>query len=160
MIKTFDEFNRSSKPRLNEGRYYRMTLHTAERYEKKYTEGIECGNNDKDGRLKEYINNLIACLAGYDVEYIFDEMLDSRFDFLSEWFDEVSELGANRKNLLKNLEQIISPDEDWEDYDIVESYVEQIEEHSNMTKEELYNMLKTLIEQSDDRCDKVYFAWK
>ena len=34
MIKTFEEFNRSSKPRLNEGRHYGMTLHTAERYEK------------------------------------------------------------------------------------------------------------------------------
>lgn len=162
MIKTFEEFNRSSKPRLNEGRHYGMTLHTAERYEKKYNEGIVCsgsGDWDDDERLKENISFLIAFLAGYDVEYIFNDMPtdSSNFDFVTYWPSEVSEFGANRKKLIENLEQIISPDEDWDDNEATEGLIEEIEEY--MTREELYNMLKTLIEQSDDRCDRVYFAW-
>ena len=158
MIKTFEEFNRSSKPRLNEGRHYGMTLHTAERYEKKYTEGIVC-SKEWDERLMENIGFLIAFLANYDVEYIFDEMPTdaSNFDFVTYWPSSVSEFGVNRKNLLENLEQIISPDEDWDDNEATEGLIEEIEEY--MTREELYNMLKTLIEQSDDRCDRVYFAW-
>lgn len=158
MIKTFEEFNRSSKPRLNEGRHYGMTLHTAERYEKKYTEGIVC-SEEWDERLIENISFLIAFLAGYDIEYIFDEMPtdSSNFDFVTYWPSSVSEFGVNRKNLLENLEQIISPDEDWDANEATEGLIEEIEEY--MTREELYNMLKTLIEQSDDRCDRVYFAW-
>ena len=158
MIKTFEEFNRSSKPRLNEGRHYGMTLHTAERYEKKYTEGIVC-SEEWDERLIENIGFLIAFLANYDVEYIFDDMpTDStNFDFVTYWPSSVSEFGVNRKNLLENLEQIISPDEDWDANEQTEGLIEEIEEY--MTREELYNMLKTLIEQSDDRCDRVYFAW-
>jgi hypothetical protein len=158
MIKTFEEFNRSSKPRLNEGRHYGMTLHTAERYEKKYTEGIVC-SEEWDERLIENISFLIAFLAGYDIEYIFNDLPtdSSHFDFLTYWPSSVSEFGVNRKNLLENLEQIISPDENWEDNEATEGLIEEIEEY--MTREELYNMLKTLIEQSDDRCDKVYFAW-
>ena len=160
MIKTFEEFNRSSKPRLNEGRHYGMTLKTAERYEKKYTEGIVCsgsGDWDDDNRLKENIGFLIAFLAGYDIEYIFDDLQEYNFDFVSDWPSGVSEFGANRKKLIENLEQIISPDENWEDNEATEGLIEEIEEY--MTREELYNMLKTLIEQSDDRCDRVYFAW-
>ena len=158
MIKTFEEFNRSSKPRLNEGRHYGMTLHTAERYEKKYTEGIVCSEK-WDERLIENIGFLIAFLANYDVEYIFDEMpTDStNFDFVTYWPSIVSEFGVNRKNLLENLEQIISPDEDWDANEQTEGLIKEIEKY--MTREELYNMLKTLIEQSDDRCDRVYFAW-
>lgn len=158
MIKTFEEFNRSSKPRLNEGRHYGMTLHTAERYEKKYTEGIVC-SKEWDERLMENISFLIAFLAYYDIEYIFDEMPtdSSNFDFVTYWPSSVSEFGVNRKNLLENLEQIISPDEDWDANEQTEGLIEEIEEY--MTREELYNMLKTLIEQSDDRCDRVYFAW-
>ena len=158
MIKTFEEFNRSSKPRLNEGRHYGMTLHTAERYEKKYTEGIVCSEN-WDERLIENISFLIAFLAGYDIEYIFNDLPtdSSNFDFLTYWPSEVSEFGANRKKLLENLEQIISPDEDWEDNEATEGLIEEIEKY--MTREDLYNMLKTLIEQSDDRCDRVYFSW-
>lgn len=158
MIKTFEEFNKSSKPRLNESRHYGMTLHTAERYEKKYTEGIVC-SKEWDERLIENISFLIAFLAGYDIEYIFDEMPtdSSNFDFVTYWPSSVSEFGVNRKNLLENLEQIISPDEDWDANEQTEGLIEEIEEY--MTREELYNMLKTLIEQSDDRCDRVYFAW-
>lgn len=156
MIKTFEEFNRSSKPRLNEGRHYGMTLQTAERYEKKYTEGIVCGENWNE-RLIENISFLIAFLAGYDIEYIFDEMQEYNFNFVSDWPSGVSEFGANRKKLLENLEQIISPDENWEDNEATEGLIEEIEKY--MTREELYNMLKTLIEQSDDRCDRVYFSW-
>ena len=158
MIKTFEEFNRNSKPRLNEGRHYGMTLHTAERYEKKYTEGIVC-SEEWDERLIENISFLIAFLAGYDIEYIFNDLPtdSSNFDFLTEWPSSVSEFGVNRKNLLENLEQIISPDEDWDDNEATEGLIEEIEKY--MTREELYNMLKTLIEQSDDRCDRVYFAW-
>ena len=158
MIKTFEEFNRSSKPRLNEGRHYGMTLHTAERYEKKYTEGIVC-SEEWDERLMENISFLIAILAYYDVEYIFDDMPtdSSNFDFVTYWPSSVSEFGVNRKKLLENLEQIISPDEDWDYNEATEGLIEEIEEY--MTREELYNMLKTLIEQSDDRCDRVYFAW-
>ena len=156
MIKTFEEFNRSSKPRLNEGRHYGMTLKTAERYEKKYTEGIVY-SEEWDERLIENISFLIAFLAGYDIEYIFDDMQEYNFDFVSDWPSGVSEFGANRKKLLENLEQIISPDEDWDDNEATEGLIEEIEKY--MTREELYNMLKTLIEQSDDRCDRVYFAW-
>jgi hypothetical protein len=158
MIKTFEEFNRSSKPRLNEGRHYGMTLHTAERYEKKYTEGIVC-SEEWDERLIENISFLIAFLANYDVEYIFDDMPtdSSNFDFVTYWPFSVSEFGVNRKNLLENLEQVISPDENWENNEATEGLIEEIEKY--MTREELYNMLKTLIEQSDDRCDRVYFAW-
>jgi hypothetical protein len=158
MIKTFEEFNRSSKPRLNEGRHYGMTLHTAERYEKKYTEGIVC-SEEWDERLIENISFLIAFLAGYDIEYIFNDLPtdSSHFDFLTYWPSSVSEFGVNRKNLLENLEQVISPDENWENNEATEGLIEEIEKY--MTREELYNMLKTLIEQSDDRCDRVYFAW-
>jgi hypothetical protein len=158
MIKTFEEFNRSSKPRLNEGRHYGMTLHTAKRYEKKYTEGIVC-SEEWDERLIENISFLIAFLANYDVEYIFDDMPtdSSNFDFVTYWPSSVSEFGVNRKNLLENLEQVISPDENWENNEATEGLIEEIEKY--MTREELYNMLKTLIEQSDDRCDRVYFAW-
>ena len=112
-----------------------------------------------DERLIENIGFLIAFLANYDVEYIFDDMpTDStNFDFVTYWPSSVSEFGVNRKNLLENLEQIISPDEDWDANEQTEGLIKEIEEY--MTREELYNMLKTLIEQSDDRCDRVYFAW-
>ena len=158
MIKTFEEFNRNSNPRLNEGRHYGMTLHTAERYEKKYTEGIVC-SKDWDESLVANISLLIAFLADYNIEYIFDKLPadESNFDFISYWPAFVSEFGADRKKLLGNLDQILSPDEEWDNNEVTEELIGEIEKY--MTREELYNMLKTLIKQSDNRCDRVYFSW-
>lgn len=160
MIKTFEAFKRDSfeMPKSAPKRSNGMQLQSVKRYEKKYTEGIVC-SKEWDERLIENISFLIALLAGYDVEYIFNDMPtdSSNFDFVTYWPSSVSEFGVNKKNLLENLEQIISPDEDWDTNEATEGLIEEIEEY--MTREELYNMLKTLIEQSDDRCDRVYFAW-
>lgn len=125
-----------------------MSLRTAIKYEVKLS-NTKCFNW-KDAPT---INTIINAIAEEDAEF-------NREDFDWIYSDEVK---ANRKKLLANIDKIIKPDENWAFHEDLEFQLNSIEKYRKTTKftrENIYNNLKELIEQSDSRNKYVYFFWE
>ena len=74
-------------------------------------------------------------------------------------FENATTVTANRINLLKNIDKIILPDENWEYQEMLDEEINLIEVYNEISREELHKNLKELIEQSDSRNKDVFFAW-
>ena len=121
-----------------------MSLRTAIKYE------VELSNT-KSFTWKDAptINPIINAIAEEDAEF-------SSVDWVYS-----EEIKANREKLLANIDKIINPDETWafhEDLEFQLNYIEKY--HKSMTREKIYNNLKEIIEQSDNRNKYVYFFWE
>ena len=117
-----------------------MRLHSAIKHEVVYSE------NSDFNWLSDIINPIIEQLAEYDCSYDECEIYYAK------------SISANRTKLLNNLDKIINPNDEWEFQDDLNYHIKRIED-DGITRDVLYNKLKTLIEQSDNRCENVYFAW-
>ena len=123
-----------------------MSLRTATKYE------VELSNTKcftwKDASI---INPIINAIAEEDAEFCDENWVYSE------------EIKANREKLLANLDKLIKPDKTWEFHEDLEFQLNRIEKCHNsntMTRENIYNKLKELIEQSDSRNKYVYFFWE
>lgn len=121
------------------------TLHSAIKYEVEY--GLKSNFNWQN----HVINPIIAILA--EEQYSFDGAHNG------EELENASTVTANRINLLKNIDKIISPDENWDYQEMLEGKINLIEVYHDISREELHKNLKELIEQSDSRNKDVFFAW-
>ena len=113
-------------------------LHSAVKYEVKYssTAAFNWG--------AEKVNPIIEVLSEYD------------------YFngDDGLTIEANRENLLKNVDRIITPDEYWEYQLELNELLEDLNTPDGaIDRNYLHEMLKKLIEQSDSQNNFVYFAW-
>lgn len=96
------------------------------------------------------INPIIECLS--DGDFWCDEQ---------DCIEGAKILEGNRENLLKNVEHIINPNPEWENQEVLDELIEEMEndEDCDIDKEYLYTNLKNLIENADTRCDYVHFSW-
>lgn len=121
------------------------TLHSAIKYE------VEYGLNSNFKWKNHVINPIIAVLA--EEQYSYDGAHNG------EEIENATIVTANRNNLLKNIDKIISPDENWDYQEMLEGKINLIEVYHDISREELHKNLKELIEQSDSRNKDVFFAW-
>ena len=121
------------------------TLHSAIKYEVEY--GLKSNFKWKN----HVINPIIAILA--EEQYSFDGAYNG------EELENATTVTANRINLLKNIDKIILPDENWEYQEMLDEEINLIEVYNDISREELHKNLKELIEQSDSRNKDVFFAW-
>ena len=121
------------------------TLHSAIKYEVEY--GLKSNFKWKN----HVINPIIAILA--EEQYSFDGVHNG------EELENATTVTANRINLLKNIDKIILPDENWEYQEMLDEEINLIEVYNDISREELHKNLKELIEQSDSRNKDVFFAW-
>lgn len=117
-------------------------LHSAIKYEVKYG---DCAFN----YAQNHINPIIELLAENDCS--------SEGDFM-EYSDTLS---AHRGNLVKNVERIKTPDDDWEYQEELNECIEEMEsdDECGIDRDYLYTQLKKIINQSDPNNDYVHFAW-
>ena len=116
-------------------------LHSAKKYEVNY------GDTGAFSYASHLINPIIVILSEDDYwgddDYIGNAVL----------------LEANRENLIANVDKIINPDEDWEWQEELDEAIEAMENDSEITREELYEDLKSLIDDADKKSDYVHFSW-
>lgn len=118
-----------------------LRLHSAIKYEVKYG---DCAFN----YAQNHINPIIELLAedcGYEGDYL----------------EFSNTLSAHRDNLIKNVERIKTPDDDWEHQEELNELIEYMENDSEcgIDRDYLYTQLKKIINQSDPNNDYVHFAW-
>lgn len=97
--------------------------------------------------LSDYINPILLVLSEYDLWYDNDTL------------EGATKLEAERDMLIKNIEYIKTPNDDWSYQDDLENEIESLLKHTEITRETLYNDLKKIIEQSDERNSTIYFSW-
>ena len=119
-------------------------LHSAKKYE------VEYGSNGRFNYASNHINPIIECLS--DGDFWCDD---------SDCVDYSKTLEANRENLLNNVEYIINPNPDWENQEVLDELIEEMEndEDCDIDRQYLYEQLKNLIESSDAKCSYVHFSW-
>lgn len=119
-------------------------LHSATKYEVKYE------TNGRFNWASGHINPIIECLA--DGDFWSNE---------PDYCGAADTLEANRNKLLTNIERIINPDPEWENQEVLDELLEDMENDSDceFDRQYLYTELKILIEQSDPKCIYVHFAW-
>ena len=119
-------------------------LHSAKKYEVEYT------SKAVFNYASHIINPIIECLA--DGDFWCDNQ---------DCIEGASILEASRENLIKNIEHIITPDEEWENQEALDELIEEMEDDDSCSidREYLYKELKSLIEYADTRCDYVHFSW-
>lgn len=122
-----------------------LRLHSAKKYD------IQYGTDSSFNYQQHLINPIIGLLAEYDIS--------SSDDYLEYSYT----VEANRENLMNNIEKILQPDPNWEHQEdlnkLIEKFLEYNKNNCNITKEYLYNNLKSIIEQADPSNTDVYFAW-
>lgn len=119
-------------------------LHSATKYE------VEYGSNGRFNWASHRINPIIECLS--DGDFWCDEQ---------DCIEGAKILEGNRENLLKNVEHIINPNPEWENQEVLDELIEEMENDKDcdIDKEYLYTHLKNLIENADARCNYVHFSW-
>lgn len=119
-------------------------LHSATTYE------VEWGSNAVFNWGQNHITPIIECLA--DGDFWCDDQ---------DCIEGASMLEASRENLIKNVEHIITPDEDWENQETLDELIEDMEndDSCNIDRAYLYKELKRLIEQADARNNYIHFSW-
>ena len=70
-------------------------------------------------------------------------------------------LEANRENLIKNVDCIITPNKDWEEQETLDELIENMENDKQcaITREYLHTNLKRLIDEADARNAYIHFSW-
>ena len=121
-----------------------MRLHTAHKYE------VEYGSNGKFNWASHRINPIIECLA--DGDFWCDDQ---------DCIDGAKVLEGNRENIIRNVEYIITPNPEWENQELLNELIEDIENDKNCSidRQYLYKNLKQLIESADSRCNYIHFSW-
>ena len=119
-------------------------LHSATKYEVKYS---------SDGNFnwgQKYINPIISCLS--DGDFWCDN---------SDYIEGATILEASRANLSKNIDKIITPNNEWENQEELNELINDMENDANyhIDRNYLYQSLKSLIEQSDNNCNYIHFCW-
>lgn len=119
-----------------------LRLHSAKKYDIQY--GEACAFN----YCQEELNEIIDKLAQNDISYN-DESL--RFS---------NTVWANRKNLIENVDKIVTPDPEWDFQEEMDEYIDSlIKKNPDLSREIIHQRLKTIIEQSDPNCSDIYFSW-
>lgn len=118
-------------------------LHSAKKYDVQYSDTAAFNY------AQNHINPIIEILSENDCYYEGDCL------------DYADTLEGNRGKLQENVERILTPDNDWgfqEELDELIEYMEE-DEDCNIDRQYLYNCLKSMIENSDENCPYVHFAW-
>ena len=120
-----------------------VRLHSAAKYEVVYSQTASFNYGH------EHINNVLFALTEGDLWY--------EGDFL----DSANMLNGDRHLLLKNVEKIITPDNDWYYQEELDETIAKMERdpYFGYTRQTLYEDLKKIIEQGDPTEDKVHFFW-
>jgi hypothetical protein len=118
-------------------------LHSAVKYDVRYSNG-------NFNYAQKHINTIIECLSEGDF-YCDNE-------FVSEY---ATTLDAPRNVLLKNVERILHPKEDWVNQQWLDTIIYDMEQDKefNLTKEYVYKYLKEMLEESDEDCNYIHFSW-
>ena len=119
-------------------------LHTATKYE------VEYGSNGRFNWGQNHLNPIIECLADGDF-WCNDQDCIEAADMLE----------ASRENLRKNIDNIITPNPEWDGQEILDELIEDMEndKHCDIDRVYLHTQLKALIEQADARNTYVHFSW-
>lgn len=119
-------------------------LHSAKKYE------VEWGSNSVFNWGQNHINPIINCLAEGD--FWCDSM---------DYIEGATILKANRDNLIKNVDCIITPNKDWEEQETLDELIEDMEndKYCDITREYLHTKLKHLIDEADSRDTYIHFSW-
>jgi hypothetical protein len=119
-------------------------LHSAIKYE------VEWGINSLFNWAHQHINPIIECLSEGD--FWCDNM---------DCIEGANNLEANRENLIKNVDCIITPNKDWEGQETLDELIEDMEKDKqcDITREYLHMGLKRLIYEADARSAYIHFSW-
>lgn len=119
-------------------------LHSAKKYEVEYT------SKAAFNYASHVINPIIECLS--DGDFWCDNQ---------DCIEGASILDASRENLIKNVEHIITPDEEWENQEVLDELIEEMEndDSCSIDRAYLYKELKSLIEYADANCTYIHFSW-
>lgn len=120
-----------------------VRLHSAKKYEVVYS------NKASFNYSNEYINPIISVLSEHTLYW--------EGDFLSD----AVVLECERNILLENIDKIITPDDDWYYQDELNGEIDRMLKYntSNITRESLYNDLKSIILESDKNDSTIHFHW-
>ena len=118
-------------------------LHSATKYEVKWD------SNSVFNWGQNHINPIIECLA--DGDFWCDSM---------DCIEGASILEASREKLIKNVDCIITPNNDWEEQETLDELIEDMENDTqcNITRECLHMGLKRLIDVADSRNTYIHFS--
>ena len=117
-------------------------LHSAKKYEVEYT------SNAAFNYASHIINPIIECLS--DGDFWCDNQ---------DYIEGATILEASRENLIKNVEHIITPNEEWDNQEVLDELIEEMEDDDSIDRAYLYKELKQLIEQADAQNNYIYFSW-
>ena len=119
-------------------------LHTACKYE------VEYGSNGRFNWASHRLNPIIECLS--DGDFWCNE---------PDCVDGATMLEGSRENLINNIEYIINPNPEWENQEVLDELIEEMEndKQCGIDRQYLYENLKNLIDNSDTRCTYVHFSW-
>lgn len=119
-------------------------LHSATKYE------VEWGINSVFNWGQNHITPIIECLA--DGDFWCDNM---------DCIEGASILEASRENLIKNVDCIITPNNDWDGQETLDELIENMENDKQcaITREYLHTELKRLIDEADTRNTYIHFSW-
>lgn len=119
-------------------------LHTATKYEVEY---------NLEGRFnwgQNHLNSIIECLADGDF-----------WSNGQDCIEAANMLEASRENLIKNIDNIITPNPDWEYQETLDKLIAKMENDKQcaITREYLHTELKRLIDEADARNAYIHFSW-
>lgn len=117
-------------------------LHSATKYV------IEYSNSTAFNYMSDKVNPIIEVLTEYDLGYQDDCLVCA------------TTLWGNREKLIKNVDRIIAPDNEWEFQEELNDVINDLfKVYPDYTSEYIHSMLKKIINESDPSCQDVHFAW-
>jgi hypothetical protein len=118
-----------------------VRLHTEQKHEIVYS------NTAGFNYSSDYINPILLVLSEYDLWYDNDTL------------EGATKLECERDILIENIEHIITPNDKWGYQEDLNEEIENMEKHTDITRETLYKTLVKLIDESDERNSRIYFSW-
>ncbi|MBO7241567.1 MAG: hypothetical protein J6U90_03865 [Methanobrevibacter sp.] len=78
-----------------------------------------------------------------------------------EYIKGATILEASREKLIKNVDYIIAPNNDWDGQETLDELIEYMENDKEcaITREYLHKELKRLIDNADARNTYIHFSW-
>ena len=118
-------------------------LHSATKYE------VEYSTNARFNWAQNHLNPIIQCLADGDFWCCNQDCIEA-----------ADTLEASRESLIKNIDNIISPNPDWDGQETLNELLEDMENDNQCDIDRVYlhTHLKALIEIADSRNAYIHFS--
>lgn len=109
----------------------------------------------------QYGEHAVFNWANYRINPIIECLADGDFWADNDNTGDALNLEVSRDNLIKNVEKIITPDPNWGNQEELNELISDMEKDKmcNIDRQYLYEKLKALIEEADQRNSYIYFSW-